>query len=158
VFSWKDVLFVKSSLIAIGMALHWFNISGFIILLIFFWGGAVVFVWFVSTKFSLLRLHEYKYYSNQWGLSLIKYYSSEPIEKSEMGGEFSTYGKSRGVYRVLMGKPEGTRTLGRPKGRWKDNIQTDLQEMGWGIDWIDLAQDKNRCRALVSAVISLRIV
>jgi len=57
-----------------------------------------------------------------------------------------------GVYRVLVGKPEGKRPLGRPRRRWEDNIKLDLQEVGCGMDWIELAQDSDRWRALVSAV------
>ena len=57
-----------------------------------------------------------------------------------------------------MGKPEGERPLGRPSRRWEDNIKTDLQEVGWvGMDWIDLAQDRDRWRALVNAVMNLRV-
>jgi hypothetical protein len=74
-----------------------------------------------------------------------------------MGGACSTYGGGRGVYRVLVGKPEGKRPLGRPRRRWDDNILTDLQEVGCGReDWIGLAQDRDRWRALVSAVRNLR--
>ena len=66
-------------------------------------------------------------------------------------------GERRGVYRVLVGKPEGKRPLGRPKRRWEDNIKMDLQEVGrGGMDWIDLAQDMDRWRALVNAVVNLR--
>jgi len=62
----------------------------------------------------------------------------------------------RGVYRVLVGKPEGRRPLGRPRRRWVDNIRKDLQEVGCGhMDWIGLAQDRNRWRVLVSAVMNL---
>ena len=62
------------------------------------------------------------------------------------------------VYRVLVGKPEGKRPLGRPRRRWEDNIKMDLQEMGCGgIDWIELAQDRDRWRALVNAVMNLRV-
>jgi hypothetical protein len=54
-------------------------------------------------------------------------------------------GKRKGVYRVLVGKPERNRPLGRPRRRWEDNIKKDLQEVGWGaIDWIEVAQDRNR--------------
>jgi hypothetical protein len=67
-------------------------------------------------------------------------------------------GKGRGVYRVLVGKPEGKRPLGRPRGRWEDNIKMDLQEMGCGgMDWIELAQDRERWRALVNAVMNFRV-
>jgi hypothetical protein len=64
----------------------------------------------------------------------------------------------RGVYRVLLGTPEGKRPLGRPRHRWEGNIKIDLQEVGCGdMDWIDLAQDKDRWRALVTAVMNLRV-
>ena len=64
----------------------------------------------------------------------------------------------RGVYRVLVGKPEGKRPLGRPRRRWVDTIRTDLQEVGCGyMDWIGLAQDRDRWRTLVSAVMNLRV-
>jgi len=67
-------------------------------------------------------------------------------------------GERRGVYRVLVGKPEGKRPLGRPMRRWGDIIKMDLQEVGcWGMDWIDLAQDMDRWRALVTAVMNLRV-
>jgi len=64
----------------------------------------------------------------------------------------------RVVYRVLMGKPEGKRPLGRPRHRWEDNIKMDVQEVGCrGMDWIELAQDRNSWRALVNAVMNLRV-
>jgi len=67
-------------------------------------------------------------------------------------------GERRGVHRVLVGKPEGKRPLGRPRHRWEDNIKMDLQEVGCrGMDWIELAQDRNRWRALVTAVMNLRV-
>jgi len=67
-------------------------------------------------------------------------------------------GEERGVCRVLLGKLEGKRPLGRPRSRWVDNIRMDLQEVGYGyIDWIGLAQDRDRWRTLVSAVINLRV-
>ena len=66
--------------------------------------------------------------------------------------------EGRGVYRVLVGKLEGKRALGRPRRRWEDNIKMDLQEVGCGgMDWIELAQDRNRGRALVNAVMNLRV-
>jgi len=74
-----------------------------------------------------------------------------------MGGACSTCG-GIGVYRVLVGKPEGKRPLGRPRRRWEDNIEMDLQEERCGgMDWIDLAQDRDRWRALVNAVTNLRV-
>jgi len=64
----------------------------------------------------------------------------------------------RGVYRVLLGKPEGKRPLGRPRRRWMDNIRLDLQEVGCGyMNWIELTQDRDRWRTLVSAVMNLRV-
>ena len=68
------------------------------------------------------------------------------------------YRELRGAYRVLVGNPEGKRPVGRPRHRWEDNIKVDLQEVGCGgMDWIDLAPDRDRCRALVNAVMILRI-
>ena len=66
-------------------------------------------------------------------------------------------GEGRGVHRVLVGKLEGNRPLGRPRRRWEDNIKVDLQEMGGGGDWLELAQDKDRWRALVYTVMNLRV-
>ena len=71
-----------------------------------------------------------------------------------MGGACDTYG----IYRILMGKPEEKKPLGRPRSRWEDNIKMDLQEVGcWRMDWIGLAQDRVRWRALVNAVMNLRV-
>jgi hypothetical protein len=69
-------------------------------------------------------------------------------------GHVARMGKRKEAYRVLVGNPEGKRQLGRPRCRWEDNIKMDLQEVGWGMDWIDLAQDRDRWRALVKAVSS----
>jgi hypothetical protein len=64
----------------------------------------------------------------------------------------------RGVYRVLVGKPEGKRPLGRPRRRWEDNIKLDFQEVGCaGMDWIELAQDRDRLGTLVNEVIKIRV-
>jgi hypothetical protein len=66
-------------------------------------------------------------------------------------------GKERKVYKILVGKPEGKRPLGRPRRRWKDRIRMDLRDIGWGgVDWIRLAQDMDRWRAVVNAVMKLR--
>ena len=73
-------------------------------------------------------------------------------------GHVARMGEVRGSYRVLVVKPEGKRLLGRPRRRWVDNIRMDLQEVGCGyIDWIGLAQDRDRWRTLVSAVMNLRV-
>ena len=66
-------------------------------------------------------------------------------------------GEGRGVHRVLVGKPEGKMPLGRTRRRWEDNIMMDLQEVGGGGDWIDLAQDRDRWRALVNTVMNFRV-
>ena len=67
-------------------------------------------------------------------------------------------GEERGVYRVLVGKPEGKRPQGRPRRRWVDNIRMDLQEVGFGhADWIGLAHDRDRWRTLVNAVMNHRV-
>jgi hypothetical protein len=67
-------------------------------------------------------------------------------------------GERRGVYRVLVGKPEGRRPLGRPRHRWENDIKMDLYKVGDGVmDWIELAQDRDRWRALVNAVMNLRV-
>jgi hypothetical protein len=80
------------------------------------------------------------------------------MEKNKMGGHVARMGESRGVYRVLVGKPEGKRPVGRPRLEWKDNNKMDLQGIGCGcMDWIELAQDRDRRRALVNAVMYLRV-
>jgi len=73
-------------------------------------------------------------------------------------GHGARMGEERGVYRVWVGKPEGKRPLGRPRRRWVDNIRTDLQDVGGGyMDWIGVAQDRDRWRTLVSEVMNLRV-
>jgi hypothetical protein len=73
-------------------------------------------------------------------------------------GHVASMGEGRGVYRVLVWKPEGKTPLGRPRRRWEDNIRMDVQEVRCGCeDWIGLAQDRDRWRALVSAVMNLRV-
>jgi hypothetical protein len=67
-------------------------------------------------------------------------------------------GEKRNAYRLLVGKLKGKRPLGRPRLRWVDNIMMDLGEVGWGgVDWIGLAQDRNRWRAVVNSVLNLRV-
>jgi hypothetical protein len=72
-------------------------------------------------------------------------------------GHAARMGEDRNVYRVLVGKPEGNRPLGRPRRSWDDGIRMDLRDIGWGsVDWIQLAQDRDRWRALVNTVMKLR--
>jgi len=82
------------------------------------------------------------------------------IKSRRMGwaGHVARMSEERGVYRVLVGKPEGKKPLGKPRRRWVDNIRMDLQEVGFAyMDWIGLAQDRDRWRTLVSAVMNLRV-
>jgi hypothetical protein len=89
---------------------------------------------------------------------LTKYHSDEQIKEIEMIRTCSTYGESRSACRVLVGKSEGRRPLERRKLKWEDNIKMGLREVGWGTDWIDLAQDKNRWQAIVNTVMKLRVL
>ena len=74
-----------------------------------------------------------------------------------MGWTCGAYGRGEGVYRVLVGKPEGKRPLGRPMRRWVDNIRMDLQEVGCGyMDWIGRAQNRDNWRTLLISVMNLR--
>jgi hypothetical protein len=73
-------------------------------------------------------------------------------------GNVARMGETRNAYRILVGKPEGKRPLGRPRRRWVDNVQIDLGEIGWdGVDWIELAQDRDQWRAPVNTVMKLRV-
>jgi hypothetical protein len=75
-----------------------------------------------------------------------------------MDRAYSTQGEKMNAYRILVGKPEGKRPLGRPSRRWKDNITTDLREIGWGgMHWIDLTQNRDQWRVLVNTVMNLRV-
>jgi hypothetical protein len=92
-------------------------------------------------------------------------YSSPDIIKQvksrrmRWAGHVACMGGERKVYKVLVGKPEGRRPLGRPRHRWEDGIRMDLREIGLGsVDWIQLAQDRDWWRAVVSAVMNLRVL
>jgi hypothetical protein len=91
-------------------------------------------------------------------------YSSSSIVRVIKGrrmrwaGHVASMGEVRGAYTILVGRPEGRRPLGRPRHRWEDNIKMDLREIGFGdVNWIHLAQDRDRCRALVNTVMNLRV-
>jgi hypothetical protein len=74
-----------------------------------------------------------------------------------MGRAYSTNGENRNAYRIL-GMPEGKRSLGRPRRRWVDNVKMDVRDIEWdGMDWIDLAQDRDQWRALVNTVMNLQV-
>jgi hypothetical protein len=80
------------------------------------------------------------------------------LKENEMDRACSTNGETRNAYRILVGKPEGKRPLGRRRRRWVDNIKMDLGEVGWdGRDWIELAQDRDQWRAFVNTVMNLRV-
>jgi len=89
------------------------------------------------------------------------YYSTNIVRviksrRMRWAGHVARMGERRGVYRVLVGKPEGKRPLGRPRHRWEDKSKMDLQEVGCGgMDWIKLAQDRDRWQALVNAVMNI---
>jgi hypothetical protein len=84
-------------------------------------------------------------YSSPSIIRIIKY------RKMRWVGHFERMGEKRNAYRLLEVKPEGKRPLGRPRRRWVDNIRIDLGEVGWGdVDWIGVAQDRNRWRAVVN--------
>jgi hypothetical protein len=90
-------------------------------------------------------------------------YSSPSIVKvikatrMRWAGHVARMGEVRGAYNILVGRPEGRRPLGRPRRRWEENIKMDLKEIGFGdVDWINLAQDRDRWRALVNTVMNLR--
>jgi hypothetical protein len=73
-------------------------------------------------------------------------------------GHVALMGEKRNAYKILVEKPEGKRSLGRPRRRWVDNIKMDVREIGWdGMDWIYLAEDRDQWRALVNTVMNLRV-
>jgi hypothetical protein len=70
----------------------------------------------------------------------------------------SRMGEKKNTHKILVGKPEGKRPLGRPRRRWVDNIKMDLREIGWdGVDWMDMVQDRDQWKALVNTVLNLRV-
>jgi hypothetical protein len=83
---------------------------------------------------------------------------NDQVKEDEMGWACSTKGEKRNVYGLFMGKLEGKRPLGRPRRRWVNDIKKNLGAIGWGdVDWIGLAQDRDKRRALVNSVRNLRV-
>ena len=114
----------------------------------------VSFVCFILKKIVFVRT----------GILLNDLYSSPNIvqviklRRMRWAGHVARMGERRGMHRVLVGKPEVKRPLGRPRRRWEDNIMMDLQEVGCGgMDWMELAQDSDRWRGLVNVVMNLRV-
>jgi hypothetical protein len=101
------------------------------------------------------RLHNKELYALYSSPSIIRVIKSRRLR---WAGHVARMGERRGAYRALVGKPERRRPLGRRRRRWEDNIKMDLREVGWGgMDWINLAQDRDRWRALLNAVMNLRV-
>jgi hypothetical protein len=91
-------------------------------------------------------------YSSPYIIRIIK------SRRMRWAGHVVLMGDKKNAYRLLAGKPEGKGPLGRPRSRWADNIRMDLGEVEWGdVDWIGLAQDRNRWRALMNSVLNLRV-
>ena len=104
---------------------------------------------------ELRRLHNEELHDLYCSPNIVRVIKSR---RMRWAGHVACMGEERGVYRVLVGKPEGNRRLGRPRRRLVDNIGMDLQEVGCGyMNWIGLAQDRDRWRRLVSAVMNLRV-
>jgi hypothetical protein len=92
------------------------------------------------------------------GVGTISFHVPTKSRRMRLTGHVARMGEEKGAYRVLVGKPEGRRPLGTSRGRWKDNIKMDLQEVGCGgMDWIELAQDRDRWQALLNEVMNLRV-
>jgi hypothetical protein len=101
------------------------------------------------------KLHDEELYTSYSSLIIIRMIRSKGMGSD---GYVARMGERRNAYRILMGKPEGRRSLGRPRCRWVDNIKMDLREIGWdGIDWIDLAQNRDQWRAFVNTVMNLQV-
>jgi len=104
---------------------------------------------------ELRRLHNEKLNDLYFSPNIVRVIKSR---RMRWAGHVARMGEDRGLYRILVGKPEGKSPLGRPRCRWVDNTRTDLQEVGCRyVDWIGLAQDRDRWRTLVSAVMNLRV-
>jgi hypothetical protein len=104
---------------------------------------------------ELRKLHNEELHDLYSSPSIIRIIKSR---RMRWAGHVARMGEKRNAYILLVGKPEGKRPLRRPRCRWVDNIRMDLGEVGWSdVDWIDLAKDRNRWRALVTSVLNLRV-
>jgi hypothetical protein len=101
------------------------------------------------------KLHNQKLHNLYSSPSIIRMIKPR---RMRWAGYVARMGTDRNAYRILVGNPEGIRPLGRPRRRWVDNIKMDLTEIGWdGMDWIDLAQDRDQWRTLVNTVMNFRV-
>jgi hypothetical protein len=100
------------------------------------------------------RLHNEELYDLYSLPNIIRVIKSRMMRWAE---HIASVGERRGTFKVMVWKTDGNRPLGRARHRWEDNIKMDLQEIGWAMDWIDLAQDGDRWRAFVYAVMNLRV-
>jgi hypothetical protein len=111
-----------------------------------------------STKFTYTKwrkLHNEELHNLYSSPNIIRMIKSR---RMRWAGHVTRMGEKRNACRILVGKPEGRRPLGRPKRGWEDNIKIDLRKIGWdGTDWIDLAQNRDQWRALVNTVMNLRV-
>ena len=97
-----------------------------------------------ALPYIYIYIYIYIYGISQWTPNIVRVIKSRRMRRT---GHVARMGEERGVYTVLVGKPEGKRPLGKPRHRWEDNIKVDLQEVGCrGVDWIELAQDRDRWR------------
>jgi hypothetical protein len=110
---------------------------------------------FVGNRVKLRKLHNEELHCLYSSPSIVRVIKAR---RMRWAGHVARMGEVRGAYNILVGRSEGRRPLGRPRHRWEDNIKMDLGEIGFGdVDWINLAQDRDRRRALVNTVMILRV-
>jgi hypothetical protein len=102
------------------------------------------------------KLHNEEIHNLYCSTSIIRIIKSR---RMRLAGHVARMGEKSNAQKILVGKPDGKRPLGRPRCRWVDNIRMDLREIGWGgMDWIDVAQDRDEWRALVNTAMNLRVL